>query len=67
MPRDIWTCTIGEAFEHPLPPGADQPMRQAVAEAYYRLTGQLPEFIFSGWGGRLTKVQRDVAFPVRRD
>jgi hypothetical protein len=35
-------------------------MRQAVEKAYRELTGEDPEFIFSGWGGRLDESERAV-------
>lgn len=56
----IWDCKIGEVDRDLLPLGGDAPMRQAVAEAYYRLTGKTPDFIFSGWGGELTEGERAV-------
>jgi hypothetical protein len=56
----IWTCKIGECEDSTLPMGADSPMRQAVREAYVRITGQEPKFTFSGWGGSLTEVERQV-------
>ena len=56
MDPKVWECSIGGAgFE--LPPGADAPLRNAVAKAYLELTGKDPEFCFSGWGGRLSDVQ----------
>lgn len=59
MSEQIWTCKIGGSAE-PLPPGADMPMREAVAEAYRKITGIEPEFVFSGWGGSLTEPERAV-------
>jgi len=56
----IWSCKIGEVNEALLPPGADCPMRDAIAEAYEKLTGQSPQFIFSGWGSELTEGERAV-------
>lgn len=56
---DSWSCTIGEA-ELGFRIGADAPMREAVAEAYERITGEKPKFIFSGWGAELTEPQRAV-------
>ena len=50
---DIWTCKIGRAGNKPS--GADAPMRDAIAAAYRTLTGEEPDFIFSGWGGSLTE------------
>lgn len=55
-----WTCKIGECDEALLPPGADYPMRLAVEKAYRELTGCTPTFCFSGWGGELTNVEREV-------
>jgi hypothetical protein len=63
----IWTCKIGECEEDDLLTaegkyyGADAPMRQAIREAYIKITGKEPNFIFSGWGGKLTGVEREVA------
>ena len=56
---NIWFCKIGENTG-PLPSGADAPMRAAIREAYLRLTGHEPDFIFSGWGGELTEGERAV-------
>lgn len=56
----IWSCKIGEVNEALLPPGADGPMRDAIAEAYEKITGQSPQFIFSGWGAELTEGERAV-------
>jgi len=53
-----WTCKIGEHdFDQH---GADSPMRDAVTEAYRKVTGQEPVFVFSGWGGELTEIERAV-------
>lgn len=54
----IWECKIGEVDTERLGHGADLSMRQAVREAYTRLAGQAPNFIFSGWGGALTENER---------
>lgn len=59
-PMKIWSCKIGEIPDDLLPDAADWPMRKAVAAAYLALTGQPNDFIFSGWGGRLTEVERAV-------
>jgi hypothetical protein len=53
----VWTCKIGEDVGD-LPLGADAPMRRAIKEAYARLTGHEPDFVFSGWGGELTAEER---------
>jgi hypothetical protein len=54
----IWSCKIGEVDASKLPRGADGPMRDAVARAYRELTGEDPEFLFSGWGAELTPGER---------
>lgn len=61
---NIWECKIGECEESALLRdgkyyGADLPMREAIREAYLRITGQEPKFIFSGWGAELTQAERD--------
>lgn len=56
----IWTCKIGEVDESKLPKGSDAPMRNAVREEYFKLTGEYPKFIFSGWDGALTPGERAV-------
>ena len=56
----IWTCKIGCLSEIELPNGADLPMRQAIAKAFIEITGQEPEFLFSGWGGQLSKYEMAV-------
>lgn len=38
--------------------GCDFPMRIAVEKEFRRITGQEPDFTYSGWGAKLTKVQR---------
>jgi hypothetical protein len=57
----IWTCKIGEIEDGIMPAGADLPMRHAVDAAYFLLTGRSPDFIFSGWGGQLTPMERAVS------
>jgi hypothetical protein len=58
MKTKIWTCKIGEVDAENLPHDADWPMRRAIYEAYKKITGKDPEFIFSGWGGELTPEER---------
>lgn len=58
--KRIWECKIGEADLSRLPDGADAPMRNAVQEAYYKLTGKGADFCFSGWAGELTDTERSV-------
>lgn len=60
MKMKIWECKIGEVDAARLPRGSDAPMRQAVQRAYRELTGEWPEFTFSGWGGELTEGERAV-------
>lgn len=55
-----WVCKIGEIPRDWLPRGSDAPMRQAVERAYEKLTGQPPDFTFSGWAGELTEGERAV-------
>lgn len=57
----IWECKIGECDPHDLPRGADAPMREAIRKAYIKIVGKEPAFIFSGWGGDLTDIERDIA------
>ena len=55
---NIWTCKIGETNN--VPDGGDLPMREAIREAYLKLTGDEPVFLFSGWGGKLNEIERQV-------
>ncbi len=55
----VWECKIGEVDRKKLPKGSDGPMRQAVAMAFRKLTGEDPDFIFSGWNAELTESERD--------
>jgi len=54
----IWNCKIGEVEDADVPSRGDQPMRQAVREAYKKLTGRDDVFLISGWGGELTPIER---------
>jgi hypothetical protein len=56
----VWTCWIGETDQSNIPEGGDAPMRDAVAAAYYALTGRDDDFIFSGWGSTLPESYRAV-------
>ena len=47
----IWWCKIGEV--------TDLPPRQAVCEAYLKITGKEPTFLFSGWGAELSQVANE--------
>ena len=60
MNKKIWACKIGEVDASKLPPGADLPMRQAIKEAYFRITGEYPQFLFSGWGAELDDIERGI-------
>jgi hypothetical protein len=54
-----WVCKIGEVDA--IGGGMDLPMRAAVERAYTEITGQQPEFIFSGWeDDALTEPERAV-------
>lgn len=56
----VWDCKIGYGDSMKLPDGADLPMRVAIQEAFKKLTGEYPEFIFSGWGGQLTPIEKQL-------
>ena len=58
MKDNTWACKIGFADFKKLPNGADSPMRDAVSEAFFALTGEYPEFLFSGWSAELTEGER---------
>lgn len=55
----IWKCKVGGPVNW-LPGGADLPMRNAIREAFTRITGREAEFVFSGWGATLTEGERAV-------
>jgi hypothetical protein len=59
----VWQCKIGVLGELPLPPGADGPMRRAVEEAFFSITGQHATFNFSGWAAQLDPYEMEVAAP----
>ena len=63
MAEKIWACKIGGNLTKDLPRGSDLPMRIAIGKAYRELTGEDPEFIFSGWAGELDQYERAVAYP----
>lgn len=58
--KKIWFCKIGEVDRAKLPRPGDPPMRDAVTRAYIELTGEEPNFLFSGWGAELTRGERAV-------
>lgn len=55
--ESIWSCKIG-GTGCDLPGGADNQMRDAVADAFREVTGVEAQFIFSGWGEELTEEER---------
>jgi hypothetical protein len=58
-----WDCKVGEIPRehlHERHPHGDTPMRAAIAKAYLELTGREPDFLFSGWGGKLDEGERAV-------
>ena len=59
-PGGIWQCKIGEHDGSRLGGGMDLPMREAVRRAYKEITGEEPDFIFSGWSAKLTEPERAV-------
>lgn len=58
--KKIWECKVGEVDKEKLPFGSDLPMRNAVEECYYSLTGEYPQFNFSGWAGELDDIERSI-------
>lgn len=56
--KPVWSCTAGflkdVAVDHT---HADAPMRKAVEDAMFVLTGEYPEFVFSGWSAELSEPQ----------
>ena len=65
--KKIWECKIGEVDDALLPDGADFPMRRAIERAYQEMTGREPNFIFSGWGAKLTSTEQAIARPTDAD
>lgn len=54
-PRSVWQCKIGVLSPVNLPAGCDFPMRRAIDAAFLSLAGVESDFIFSGWGAKLTE------------
>lgn len=54
---DVWRCKIGYLNDEerlgdlPLDPA----MRRAVGKGFIGITGREPDFVFSGWGAKLTE------------
>ena len=63
MPNEkaIWFCKIGEIDREKLPRLADGPLRDVIEKEYFRITGEWPEFTFSGWLPGLTEQEKFVA------
>lgn len=65
----IWTCKIGECSDEELNryfAAADEPMRNSISAVYRTVTGREPDFIFSGWGGVLDRVEREVVEEAKK-
>lgn len=58
MIEKIWECKIGVTENEKLPNGADAPMRKAVRQAFMEVTGVEDAYCFSGWGAKLTPVEK---------
>lgn len=58
----VWECKIGPAMAAELPPGADRQMREAVKNAFRRMTGREPDATFSGWGGEFNPSEKAVVW-----
>ncbi len=56
----VWDCKVVLPDDAVLPGGADFPMREAVRGAVEQMTGRQPFRIFSGWGGKLTEIEKKV-------
>ncbi len=56
----VWKCKVGLLGEVDLPDGPDLPMREAVQRAFKELTGVDAQFVFSGWGGELSDMERSI-------
>jgi len=50
MKPEYWHCIIGPTDRDKLQVGGDFPMRTAVENAFWRLTGHHEESCWSGWG-----------------
>ena len=48
--KEYWFCIIGPAGLNGLPFGMDQPLRDAVENAFREATGQEHTLCSSGWG-----------------
>ena len=62
----LWECKIGGTTK-PLPKMSDVPMRKAVQQAYFELTGEYCDIIFTGWGSKLTESEKEVMKEVYQE
>ena len=60
MDYKIWECKIVVPFAIELPEGFDSPPRRAAIEAVEE-EGFPVIACFSGWGGKLTKIEKEIA------
>jgi len=56
----VWTCKIGGNVH--VPSGGDAQMRGAVELAFMRMVGKKPDFCFTGWGGDLSPLEKEIAY-----
>ncbi len=59
-PYQVWSCKIGIKGDCDLPGGCDLPMRQAIKQAFFEITGIDADFCFSGWNSNLDPVEAEV-------
>jgi hypothetical protein len=55
----VWQCKVGFAISKSNS-ASDTNMRLAVTKAFMELTGHTPDFIFSGWGGKLDEAEKRI-------
>lgn len=58
--HQVWYCKVGIKGDVQLPGGADFPMRQAIKEAFFQVTGVEADFCFSGWNAPLTDIEESI-------
>lgn len=58
--KSVWYCKVGKLGQKELLEGCDFPMRQAIKNAYYQITGEWPDFCFSGWNTDMTKTELEI-------
>ena len=66
--NEYWSCFIGPVKRAQLPVGADFPMRQAVIDAFSKLTNNANCIVYSGWGRDIGEyhAQFDIARQVEK-